>query len=335
MPMGQLTQVLRGMRQFEDPRLLVGPETVDDAGVVLLGEGEGLPKGAQVALVQTVDYFPPVLDDAYLYGAVAAANALSDVYAMGGRPFSALNLAGFPKGFREEWIAQIFKGGFDKVAEAGAVVAGGHTVESPEPMFGFAVTGVVDRVHVSANDSADIEDLLYLTKPLGMGTMTTAGKLGKASDEDVRAAAEVMATLNGPAAEAMNKAGANACTDVTGFGLNGHASNIARASGHTLRFDLSALPIFKGARDLAAKGILSGGVERGKSALGSEVKTPAGADRALVDITYDAETSGGLLITIPLGREKELEDELAARGVPVHRVGEVVPREGHVLVEHV
>ena len=333
MPMGQLTQVLHDLDPSSDPRLLVGPQTVDDAGVVVLGEREGLPAGAEVALVQTVDYFPPVLDDAYLYGAVAAANSLSDVYAMGGRPISALNLAGFPKGFKEEWIADIFRGGFEKVAEAGAVVAGGHTVEAPEPQFGFAVTGVVERAHLADNAGAQVGDVLYLTKPLGMGSMTTAGKFGKASAEAVRAAALQMATLNDRAAAAMNAAGAHACTDITGFGLNGHASNIARSSGVTMSFDLGAVPIFPGARDLAAKGVVSGGVKRGKSAIGGQVQVAAGLDQALVDISYDAETSGGLLIALPAANAARLEDELARRDVPVHRIGEVIPREGDSLVK--
>lgn len=333
MPMGQLTQVLRDLDPSSDPRLLVGPQTVDDAGVVVLGEREGLPAGAEVALVQTVDYFPPVLDDAYLYGAVAAANSLSDVYAMGGRPISALNLAGFPKGFKEEWIADIFRGGFEKVAESGAVVAGGHTVEAPEPQFGFAVTGVVERAHLADNAGAQVGDVLYLTKPLGMGSMTTAGKFGKAPAEAVRAAALQMATLNDRAAAAMNAAGAHACTDITGFGLNGHASNIARSSGVTMSFDLGAVPIFPGARDLAAKGVVSGGVKRGKSAIGGQVQVAAGLDQALVDISYDAETSGGLLIALPAANAARLEDELASRDVPVHRIGEVIPREGDSLVK--
>ena len=333
MPMGQLTQVLRDLDPSSDPRLLVGPQTVDDAGVVVLGEREGLPAGAEVALVQTVDYFPPVLDDAYLYGAVAAANSLSDVYAMGGRPISALNLAGFPKGFKEEWIADIFRGGFEKVAESGAVVAGGHTVEAPEPQFGFAVTGVVERAHLADNAGAQVGDVLYLTKPLGMGSMTTAGKFGKAPAEAVRAAALQMATLNDRAAAAMNAAGAHACTDITGFGLNGHASNIARSSGVTMSFDLGAVPIFPGARDLAAKGVVSGGVKRGKSAIGGQVQVVAGLDQALVDISYDAETSGGLLIALPAANAARLEDELASRDVPVHRIGEVIPREGDSLVK--
>ena len=333
MPMGQLTQVLGEMKQFDDPRLIVGPKTVDDAGVVALTEADGLPAGAETLLVQTVDYFPPVLDDAYLYGAVAAANSLSDVYAMGGRAISALNLAGFPKGFDPAWIADIFRGGFDKVAEAGAVVAGGHTVESPEPQFGFAVTGIVTRAQLTANAGAQEGDVVYLTKSLGMGSMTTAGKFGKASDEIVRKAAEQMATLNAAAAAAMNATpGVHACTDITGFGLNGHSSNIARASNVTFEFELGNIPFFPGARDLAAMGVVSGGVDRGKSALAGAVDVADGLDRALVDITYDAETSGGLLISLDAASGAQLEDELAKRDVPVHRIGHVLPRSGDLSV---
>ncbi len=309
----------------------MGPQTLDDAGVVLLGEAEGLPAGVGLALVQTVDYFPPVLDDPYLYGAVAAANALSDVYAMGGRPVSALNLAGFPKGFDKEWIGEIFRGGFDKVRESGAVLAGGHTVESPEPSFGFAVTGVVDKNKVTHNAGAKVGDRLYLTKPLGMGSMTTAGKFGKAPIEDVVAAARVMATLNGPAAEAMQAAGSHACTDITGFGLIGHARNISRASGVTLAFDLASLPIFPGARDLAAAGVVSGGTGRGKASIGDDVTQADGLDSALVDIAFDAETSGGLLIVLPAENAEHLETELRARDVPVHAVGEVLASTGRSI----
>ncbi len=333
MPMGQLTQVLRGMKQSNDPRLLVGPQTVDDAGVVVLGENEGLPSGAEIALVQTVDYFPPVLDDPYLFGAVAAANSLSDVYAMGGRPVSALNIAGFPKGFSEEWVREIFRGGFDKVAESGAVLAGGHTVESPEPQFGFAVTGVVQRSQLTANAGAKVGDVCYLTKPLGMGSMTTAGKLGKVGDEVMREAALQMATLNDKGADAMNATGAHACTDITGFGLNGHARNIALASDVTIRIDLGLVPIFPGARELAAKGVVSGGTCRGKDALSDVVHVASGLDQALVDIAYDAETSGGLFIVLAPENAAKLEDELSRRDVPVHRVGEVVAKESDHLIQ--
>jgi selenide,water dikinase len=323
--MGQLTQVLRDVNPEADPRLIVGPQTVDDAGVVLVPGADG------VALVQTVDYFPPVLDDPYLYGAVAAANALSDVYAMGGKPLSVLNIAGFPKDFPPEWVREIFRGGFDKVREAGAVIAGGHTVESAEPMFGFAVTGTVDPARIASNAGAEVGDRLYLTKPLGMGSMTTAGKFQKVAAERVIAAAQVMATLNDRAADAMNAVSAHACTDVTGFGLIGHAHNVAEASHVTLRFELAALPIFPGARELAARGVVSGGTARGKATLGAAVRVPQGADQALVDIAFDAETSGGLLIVVAPGDAARLEDELAARDVPVHAVGEVVARGAHVI----
>ena len=279
MPMGQLTQVLRDVNPEKDPRLLVGPQTVDDAGVVLLGPADGLE--CEVALVQTVDYFPPVLDDPYLYGAVAAANSLSDVYAMGGRPVSALNLAGFPADFDEEWVREIFRGGFDKVKEAGAVIAGGHTVISAEPLFGFAVTGLVNRDKVAANAGAKPGDRLVLTKPLGMGTMTTAGKFQKVSLDEVRAAAQIMATLNDRAAAAMNMVNAHACTDITGFGLMGHARNIAAGSGVTLQFEAALLPIYPGALELARSGVVSGGSGRNRASLGNTARVADGVDEAL------------------------------------------------------
>jgi selenide,water dikinase len=331
MPMGQLTQVLRGFSKRDDPRLLVGPQTVDDAGVVLLGESEGLPAGTKTALVQTVDYFPPIVDDPYFYGSIAAANALSDVYAMGGKPLCALNLAGFPKGFNPEWVAEIFRGGFDKVHEAGAVLAGGHTVEGEEPHFGFAVTGTIDRDRVVANAGARSGDVMYLTKALGMGSLTTAGKFEKISWDELRPAAEQMATLNAAAADAMMAVGAHACTDITGFGLVGHSHNIAKASGVTLRFRLADVPFFDGALALAAQGVLSGGTKRGKSALGAEVGIGADADAARVDIAFDAETSGGLLIVLPSEKAAELERELEARGLPARCVGEVVERTDKVI----
>jgi len=331
MPMKQLTQVLRDTLDSSDERLLVGPEGIDDAGVVLLGEGEGLPADCETALVQTVDYFPPVVDDPYFYGAIAAANALSDVYAMGGKPLSVLTTAGFPKEFDIKIIEQIFRGGFDKVREAGAVVAGGHTVQAVEPHFGFAVTGTVNRSQVMANAGAKAGDLLYLTKSLGCGSLTTAAKFEKLSWEELKPAAEQMATLNNRAAEAMNAAGANSCTDVTGFGLVGHAHNIGAASGVTLQLELESLPLLEHAYRLASEGVLSGGTARGKDALSETVAVADGADSVRVNIAYDAETSGGLLICIPASRAAKLEDELGQRDVPICRVGEVVARGNAII----
>lgn len=332
MPLGQLAQVLRDANLTSDERLLVGPQSVDDAGVVLLGEAEGLPQGARLALVQTVDYFPPVLDDPYLYGAVAAANSLSDVYAMGGRPLSVLNLAGFPKDFSPEWIAEIFRGGFDKVRESGAVLAGGHTVQGAEPLFGFAVTGTVDPERVVSNAGARAGDQLVLTKPLGMGSLTTGGKRGKAPADLVRAAAEIMATLNRDAAAAMNEVRAHACTDITGFGLVGHARNIALASGVTLRFEAAALPLVEGALELARAGVVSGGSGRSRAAIGAEVALSPDLDEARVSIAFDAETSGGLLIAVAPEELAALQTGLSQRGVPAHHVGEVLSR-GDATIE--
>lgn len=325
MPMGQLTQVLRDVQPAHDPRLLVGPQTVDDAGVVVF-DGAG-----DIALVQTVDYFPPVLDDPYLYGAVAAANALSDVYAMGGKPLSALNLAGFPADFSEDWVHEIFRGGFDKVTEAGAVIAGGHTVRSAEPLFGFAVTGLVDRARVAANSGAQAGDRLVLTKPLGMGTMTTAGKFQKASLDQVKAAAQVMATLNDRAAEAMNAAGVNACTDVTGFGLIGHGRNIAAGSDVTLRFQVADLPLYPGALELARDGVVSGGSGRNRASLQDVVSVGEGLDEDLIKMIFDAETSGGLLISVSEANLGKLQEELAAREVEGPIVGEVLASTGSLV----
>ncbi|MEZ5976971.1 MAG: selenide, water dikinase SelD [Planctomycetota bacterium] len=325
MPMGRLAQVLRDTKVTADPRLLVGPDTFDDAGIVSIGV-PGAP-----LLVQTADFFPPVVDHPYWYGAIAAANSLSDVYAMGGRPLSAITLAGFPKDFDEEWIAEIMRGGFEKIREAGAVVAGGHTVES-ELQFGFAVTGLVDEDQVTANTGAKVGDLLYLTKRLGMGTMTTASKRGLVDWATMEGAARQMAHLNAKGAEAMVAAGCRAATDVTGFGLMGHARNVADGSKGTLRFVASDLPLWEGARDLAAQGVCSGGSKRNRSALESVVRIGGGVDPAVATCVFDAETSGGLLIVIARDRADRLEQELAARGEPVHRVGEVVAPDG-VFVE--
>ena len=331
MPQGQLAQVLRGLDDRKDARMLVGPQSFDDAGVFVLGPAEGViqssPSAPRVALVQTLDFFPPVVDHPYWYGAIAAANSLSDVYAMGGRPLTALTLASLPKGFPTEWTAEIFRGGFDKIAAAGATVVGGHTVES-EIQFGFSVTGIVDPAHMTANSGARVGDLAYLTKPLGMGSMTTSSKKRVIDWATMEKAVAQMATLNDKAAEAMVAAGAKAATDVTGFGLAGHGRNVAKASGVTLRVDTARLPIFPGALELAAAGHCSGGAKRGRAGLASEVRIAAGISEGLLNIIFDAETSGGLLIAIPAAKAATLERELRARGVLVACIGSFVESSG-------
>jgi len=281
--------------------------------------------------VLTVDFFPPVVDDPEMYGAIAASNALSDCYAMGGKPLTALCVAGFPDELDRGIVAAILRGGFAKVAEAGAVVPGGHTVRHSEPMFGFAITGEVDPARMLTNAGAKPGDALYLTKPLGCGAITTGIKREKTSPAHARAAMDSMATLNARAAEAAVEAGASASTDVTGFGLLGHAANVARASGVTLAFDAARLPILDGARELAAKGVLSGGAARSRKALGDEAEYGVGVAPEIVSIALDAETSGGLLLSIPAARGAALEKALASRKVPVARVGEV-EKKGRFVV---
>ena len=315
----------------DDERLLVGPESFDDAGVVRLGPAEGLSAGEELALVQTVDFFPPVVDDPGLYGEIAAANSLSDVYAMGGKPFSALGLAGFPRGFPEEWRLEILRGGSRKVREAGAVLAGGHTVES-DVQFGYSITGLIHPDKVRSNAGARAGDVAYLTKPLGMGVMTTAGKFEKIPWEEVEGAARLMATLNDRAAEAMNEAEAHACTDITGFGLIGHSLNIARSSELTFRIDSASVPLFPGALELAEAGHFSGGRKRGIQTFGDEVDAVGGLEDARTGIFFDAETSGGLLIVLPEERADTLEAALRARDLPVRPIGRFVARESRPIV---
>jgi selenide,water dikinase len=310
-----LAHVLRHLEAEPDPRLLVGPETFDDAGVVRFTDGR--------ALVQTVDFFPPIVDDPYMYGAIAAANALSDVYAMGGRPLSVLNVAGFPEGFDPDVIGRILRGAADKVREAGAVTAGGHTIRSETILFGLAVTGEVDPAKVVTNAMARPGDLLYLTKPLGMGAASTAIKRQILGESDIQAAQAQMATLNAAAADAMTACAAHACTDVTGFGLLGHAKNVALASDVCLAFEASAVPIFPAAESLARRGILSGGAARSRKDLQgiAEVSPEVPAWRA--DLCFDSETSGGLLVAVPPESRACLEDAFAERRVPGKRVGRV------------
>lgn len=320
MPQGELAQVLRDVTDRADARMIVGPQTLDDAGVVVLGPREGLPPGVRLALVQTVDFFPPVVDDPRAFGAIAAANSLSDVYAMGGKPFTALSLAAFPKGFPSEWRGEILRGGYDKVRESGALLCGGHTVEG-EALFGYSVTGLVDPARVATNAGARAGDVAYLTKPLGMGCMTTAAKARKITWKELEPAARQMATLNERACAAMNAAGAHACTDITGFGLIGHAMNIARASQLSLELVVADVPLFPGVLELARKGLFSGAARRGRSTLGPEVEIGPGIDDVRVSLLFDAETSGGLLIVLPEERAGALERELRARELPVERIG--------------
>jgi selenide,water dikinase len=278
------------------------------------------------ALVQTVDFFTPIVDDPYVYGQIAAANALSDVYAMGGRPMTALAIAGFPKsGLDSETIAAIFRGGFDKLREADVALLGGHTVQDEEIKFGYAVTGAVDPGRVLTNSGAQPGDALILTKPLGTGVVGTAIKFGRARSEVVEAAVASMRTLNRAAAEALESVGdVHACTDITGFGLIGHAIEIAEASHVTLNVRAEDVPVFDGVLEMARKN-KSGGLESNREYFGDRVEMSRDIAGAWEDLLFDPQTSGGLLVAIDQLQVGLALQVLAAAGVSATRIGSVGP----------
>lgn len=305
---------------------MIGAETFDDAGVYQLRE--------DLAIVQTVDFFTPVVDDPLRFGQIAAANALSDVYAMGGKPITALNLVGFPVETLDlSVLAEILKGGGGKVHEAGAALVGGHTVEDPELKYGLAVTGIVHPAHVRANSTARPGDWLILTKPLGIGLITTALKNEAAPPELVNAAVVVMATLNAAAAEAMQSVDAHACTDVTGFGLLGHAYEMASASRVGIEIDASAVPVLPGSEALVAAGHVCGGSRRNRRYLEPHVTYAENVSEAERVILCDAITSGGLLIAAAPAAAEAIVARLAPENPWVHCIGRVVAdHPGHLLV---
>lgn len=317
---GDLSRSLAPLPRQADARLLVGSETFDDAGIFLLSD--------ELALVQTVDFFAAIVDDPFEFGRVAAANALSDVYAMGGEPLTALNIVGFPTGeLPLEILTDILLGGHDAVHEAGAVLAGGHTVVDEELKYGLAVTGRADPRRLLTNAGARPGDRLVLTKPLGTGLLTTAAKSGGVAPGDYRALVDSMSRLNAEASRAALALGVSCATDVTGFGLLGHASHIARGSSVTLRIRPSSVPLLAGARAAAEAGMTTGGGARNADYLASRVDWGA-SDAATRTLLVDPQTSGGLLVAVP---ERALDDYLSRITVGVE-IGSVVPRESFDIV---
>jgi selenide,water dikinase len=285
------------------------------------------------ALVQTVDFFTPIVDDPYVYGQIAAANSLSDVYAMGGRPLTALAIAGFPDtGLDHEVIAAIFKGGFDKLREAGTALLGGHTVRDKEIKFGYAVTGAVDPRRVLTNGGAKPGDVLILTKPIGTGVIGTAIKFDRVKTSMIDEAVAAMRTLNKSAAEALSDVeGVHACTDVTGFGLIGHSTEMAAASQVTLVFQSSAIPVFTGVLDIVRKN-RSGGMISNREHFAPEVNLNPSIPGELEDLLFDPQTSGGLLVAVDSLAAGEAEHALEKAGVTAWRIGKVAPRGAQKIV---
>lgn len=286
------------------------------------------------ALVQTVDFFTPIVDDAFVYGQIAAANALSDVYAMGAKPLTALAIAGFPKDADRELLPQIFSGGLDKLREAGVALLGGHTIQDQEIKFGYAVTGEVDPRRMLTNAGARAGDTLILTKPIGTGVIATALKFERATERAVAAAIASMTTLNKAAAEVLEswaEGVAHGCTDVTGFGLIGHASEMAAASGCTLEIDAAAVPLLDGAIELVT-GNVPGGGRTNRQYFAGRVLFERALSADLTDLLFDPQTSGGLLISLRNDYAEAALQQLRAAGCPASVIGRVTSASDHLIV---
>ena len=311
--------MLKDLPKQTDDRLLVGHSGSDDAAVYRLDGGQ--------ALIQTVDFFPPVVDDPYDFGRVAAANALSDVWAMGGAPRLAMNLLAVPPYLPPEAVRAILAGGAEKVSEAGALLAGGHSIQDEEPKYGLCVTGFAAEADILKNSGARAGDLLVLTKPIGSGVLTTAAKAELLAPAEASILTETMAALNKTAWEEMMPLRPHGCTDVTGFGLVGHALEMARGSGLTLTLWAAQVPLLPGALEWARQGLLPGGCHRNRADVERETDTAPGLELALRDLLFDPQTSGGLLIALPERRAEELIRRLRDRGLTACAVGQAGPRK--------
>lgn len=301
---GTLVHMLEGFRTHHDPRLIVGYDKSDDASVYVLDEN--------TALIQTTDFFPPIVDDPYLYGRIAATNALSDVYAMGGEPKLALNILCLAEHMDQGTVQEILRGGYDAAYEAGAIITGGHTIHGAEPIYGLAVSGFVHPEKVLTNSNAKPGDVLILTKPLGVGILTTSAKADMVEPEVMERIYRQMATLNKTARDIMVKYPVHSCTDVTGFALMGHSFEMAQGSGCTIHIQTEKVPYHEEAYELACMGFIPAGAYRNREYAESSVKVCGQISRAMQDILYDPQTSGGLLMAIPEEDAKACLEELQA-----------------------
>lgn len=309
--------------KFSDPMLLVGTETSDDAAVYKIND--------DLAMIQTVDFFTPVVDDPYLFGQIAAANALSDVYAMGGEPKVALNLAAFPDCLDIEILGEILKGGADKVIEAGAVLAGGHTISDNEPKYGLCVSGFVNPKLMWKNYGAEAGDVLILTKPLGTGILSTAIKGELAAENEIEAAVKNMTYLNRYARDIAAGFTIHSCTDITGFGIAGHAMEMAKGSGKTLVLDTGSLPVLKGVQAYTEMGLIPAGAYRNRAYLERDIESQL-SGIWLEDLVYDPQTSGGLLLAVSREDAHELLKKLNTLELPSVMIGEVTEKQEKFLI---
>jgi len=319
-----LAKALENLPSVRDPRVLVGMNTADDAGVIRLHD--------DLALVQSVDFFTPIVDDPYIYGQISAANSLSDIYAMGGTPLSALNIVGFPKEiFSLDVLAEILQGGFDKAREGNTVIIGGHTISDEELKYGLAVTGTVHPNHILTNSGARAGDLLFLTKPIGTGTVTTALKAGKGSAEMEKRVCRIMVELNKQASEICRQIGVHACTDITGFGLLGHALEMAQASKTGLVFQFNRIPVLEDAKITAGGGHIPGGSRANRLFVAPHVHYAENIGETEQLLLNDAQTSGGLLISVSEKKAKSLQQAFSRAEISAPIVGHVTELQDQAI----
>ena len=321
---GTLAKMLEGFKSHSDPRLIVGYDKSDDASVYVLDDN--------TALIQTTDFFPPIVDDPYLYGRIAATNALSDVYAMGGEPKLALNILCAAEGMADETIREILRGGYDAAYEAGAIITGGHTIKGAEPIYGLAVSGFVHPQKVLTNSSARPGDVLILTKPLGVGIITTGAKADMVEKAVMDRIYAQMATLNKTARDIMVRYDVHSCTDVTGFGLMGHSCEMAQGSGCTLHLQVDQIPYHKEALEFADMGFVPAGAYRNRDFAEKNTRVSGTIPRPVQDVLYDPQTSGGLLMAVPEKEADALQSELAGLIPCAQIIGYAAEKEEYALI---
>ena len=320
-----MAEALASIKQSDHPDLLVGFNKADDAGVYRIGP--------DLALVQSLDFFPPIVDDPYQFGQITAANSVSDIYAMGGKPLTALNIVCFPMDkFPPETLTQIIDGAQSKLKEADVTVVGGHSIKDKEIKFGLSITGLVNPDKMLTNSGAKIGDKLFLTKPLGTGIITTAIKQNKADEALTKLVIETMSSLNKTACELMLKHNAHSVTDITGFGLLGHTYEMAAGSEVTIRIFSDKVPLLPKAKELAGEGILTGGAKANREYLEGKVSKSDKLDSNLEHILFDPQTSGGLLISVPAASAEALSSALKEAGLCHEIIGEVVASEDSAVV---
>ncbi len=320
-----MAEALKTIPKSEHPDLLVGFNKADDAGVFRVSE--------DMALVQTLDFFPPIVDDPYQFGQIAAANALSDVYAMGGTPVTALNIVCFPEGnMPPEILTDILKGGNDKIEEAGAVVVGGHSIKDKEIKYGVSVTGLINPKFIITNAGAKAGDRIYLTKPIGTGIITTGIKRNAVSEELVSIVIAQMSQLNKKASEAMTNCKASAATDITGYGLLGHTYEMASASKVSILIHSNSIPIMPEVKELAEKGMIPGGANANKDYLNNKVHIKSTVEGGIIPTLFDPQTSGGLLISISEENAELFEQEVRDKKIFALAIGEVLAKTDFSII---